>query len=143
MRKLTLLFITTILAIAITSCSSSSGNGQMTSDPNGTNIKLAKEIVQLLAENKFGEVQKYYDEGLKSQSEGFIKDIWDGIISQYGSFKKEYNTRTEISQGYEIVYVTCGFEKGYADVTVQFSSLGKLAIIGSMTSYSVPESVSE
>jgi len=132
MRKLQILLLISVLTLNLAACGSSeeTSSGPITTATQSNSINAAKKIIVLLSQKKYSEVKSYYDDSLKSQTDDLVAIVWNDIINKYGAFKKEYDSRSEISQGFEIVYVTCGFEKGYADVTVQFSSPERLAIIG-------------
>lgn len=139
MKKIIVLILLVLFCGILSSCSAGTGspNAQMTEIQKGTNIKLAKKIVLLMSQKKYDDIKKYYDDYLKSQSNDQLKVIWESITAENGPFIKEYNTRSEISQGYEVVYVTCKFKKGFIDVILQFSAPGKLSIIDHIITYNV------
>ncbi|MGZ5423852.1 MAG: alpha/beta hydrolase, partial [Candidatus Aminicenantales bacterium] len=60
-----------------------------------------------------------------------IKAMWTKQLpAQVGAFKKQAGTRRDQLQGYEIVLVTCEFEKTTLDARVVFDKAGKIAGLG-------------
>ncbi len=57
-----------------------------------------------------------------------LEPMWTKQLpAQIGAFKKQAGTRREQLQGYEIVLVTCEFEKATLDARVVFDKSGKIA----------------
>jgi len=60
-----------------------------------------------------------------------LEPMWTKQLpAQVGAFKKQTAARREELQGYEIVLVTCEFEKATLDARVVFDKAGKIAGIG-------------
>ena len=55
-----------------------------------------------------------------------LKTIWESVLDRYGPFQKIVGSRTETRGPYEIVYVTCQFEKDKLDVRLVYSKEKKL-----------------
>ncbi len=56
-----------------------------------------------------------------------LKQTWEALISQCGAFQKRQGSRTGKLQPYDIVYVTCQFEKTSLDAKIVFSPSGKIS----------------
>ncbi len=59
---------------------------------------------------------------IKAMPEVRLKETWQQLLGQVGAFKSQLGSRTDTSQGYRIVYVTCEFEKAVIDVRVVFNA---------------------
>jgi hypothetical protein len=51
-----------------------------------------------------------------------LRELWQDIEKQAGSFQKRLGTRMEVEQGYQVVFVTCQFERTNLDMKVVFDS---------------------
>lgn len=86
-------------------------------------IAQAKEFVDLMVKGEFSRAVENFDSVMsKAMPEEKLKEVWQTVIKQAGPFKKQKGTRTETLPKYDIVYVTCQFEKGDLDVKVVFNS---------------------
>jgi dienelactone hydrolase len=56
-----------------------------------------------------------------------LEELRDALNAQVGAFKRQAGTRTEEAAPYDIVYVTCEFEKMTLDAKVVFDSGGQIA----------------
>ena len=63
----------------------------------------------------------------KALPEEKLKEYWDSLTKDHGSFRQMSETRTEKIQQYDVVYVTCVFERGTLDVEVVFNSRNKIS----------------
>ncbi len=85
-------------------------------------IAQAKEFVDLMAKGEFSRAVENFDSVMsKAMPEAKLKEVWQTVINQAGPFKKQKGTRTETLPKFDIVYVTCEFEKGDLDVKVVFN----------------------
>jgi dienelactone hydrolase len=86
-------------------------------------IPAAQAFVDQLIQGDFAAAVKPFDDAmLKAMPEAKLKDTWQQLLGQVGAFKSQLGTRTETSQGYRIVYVTCEFEKSVIDIQVVFNA---------------------
>jgi len=87
----------------------------------------AKHFVELLEKEQFatavGEFDPVMTRALPAEK---LDEVWTTILGQVGSFKKQVGTRTAKAGKYEIVFVTCEFEKATLDVKVVFTADGKV-----------------
>jgi len=95
-------------------------------------VELAEQIVQLLSQGDYGGVVEHFDltmrEALPAEK---LKETWAEITRQAGSFRRRIGTRTDKSSqrppGYEIVFVTCQFERTVLDCQVVLNPQGKIS----------------
>lgn len=90
-------------------------------------IALARSVVASLAKGDFAGVVKHFDATMKAAlPEEKLRQVWESLIAQLGPFKRQVSVRTEKVQQYDVVFVTCEFEKsslyGKLDVKVVFNS---------------------
>ncbi len=86
-------------------------------------ISLAKEFVEMLAIEDYSNVVKKFDDTMKSaMPQDKVQDAWQSLIAQVGPFKKQVGVRQTKEQGYDVVFVTCEFEKATLDIQVVFDS---------------------
>ena len=50
-----------------------------------------------------------------------IKAAWESLLAQAGEFQKVTGVRQAKEQGYDVVYVTCAFEKSELNVKVVYN----------------------
>lgn len=89
---------------------------------------LAKEFVDLLAKEDFSKAVENFDSVMtKEMPEEKLKEVWRSIKGKVGSFKKQIRVRTETLPKFEIVFVTCEFEKATFDIKVVFNKKKQIA----------------
>jgi uncharacterized protein len=87
-----------------------------------------KEFVDLLAQQDFAAAAARYDATMKAAlPETKLRETWEALQAQAGPFQKQLRARTEKVQGYDVVLVTCQFEKMTLDTKVVFDSNRKVA----------------
>jgi len=92
----------------------------------------ARGLLEALAKGDFKLATQDFDETmLKVFGPENIELMWKTQLpAQVGAFKKQIASRREQLQGYEIVLVTCEFEKMSLDARVVFDKAGKIAGLG-------------
>jgi dienelactone hydrolase len=104
-------------------------------------IAAGKEFVDLLAKQDFAAAVARYDATMKAAlPEAKLRETWEGLQAQVGPFQKQLRARTEKVQGYDVVLVTCQFEKMALDTKVVFDSERKVAGLFFVPSQSTAES---
>jgi fermentation-respiration switch protein FrsA (DUF1100 family) len=85
-------------------------------------ISIAEEFVVALENGHYDDSVKHFDETMaKLAPPEKMKEVWKTLIKQVGSFKKQKGVWTESLPKYDIVYVTCEFEKATLDIKVVFN----------------------
>lgn len=89
---------------------------------------FAKEFVSMLAKGEFLSATKTFDATMeKALSSDQLQQLWTTLISQVGQYQRQIATRKQIIPLYEIVLVTCEFERATLDVKVVLDTAGKVA----------------
>jgi dienelactone hydrolase len=88
----------------------------------------AKAFVDFLAKNDFTRAVGYFDSTMKTVlPEEKLAQTWVSLITQTGVFKRQIGARIEKISGYEVVFVTCEFEKVSCDIKVVFNQAKRVA----------------
>lgn len=90
--------------------------------------KDATSFVALLAKGGFTEAVNAFDTTMRDAlPELKLRDVWNSLIAQTGAFVKQRATRIDRTGGYQIVFVTCEFERANLDAKVVYNAEGKVA----------------
>jgi len=99
--------------------------------PTNENIEPnapTNELVELLANQQFSAVTEDFNETLKNEvPPEKLEEAWKATIDQMGPFKRQIGLRTEKQADYDVVSVTCEFEKGALDVQIAYNSEKQVA----------------
>jgi dienelactone hydrolase len=88
----------------------------------------AQAFVTAQSKGDFAAATKDFDEVMKKASPADkMETTWKAVQKQVGPFQKQLSTRTETVGKYDVVYVTCKFEKMDLDVRVVFNREGQIA----------------
>ena len=92
----------------------------------------ARELLTAMENGDFQLAVRNFDETmLRLSGPVKLETMWKKQLpAQLGAFKKQGSARREQLQGYEIVLVTCEFEKASLDARVVFDKAGKVAGLG-------------
>lgn len=91
-------------------------------------VSSAKAFVDLLVNKDFSSAEGYFHDTVKAAlPEEKLKGTWTSLITQAGAFKRQVGTRTEKISGYDVVFVTCEFEKASVDIKVVFNQAKQVA----------------
>jgi uncharacterized protein len=91
-------------------------------------VEMAKMFVTHMSGGQFEKAVQPFDQTMgKVLPEAKLKEVWNGLTKEHGSFQSMSETRTEKIQQYDVVYVTCVFECGALDAKVVFNSQNKIA----------------
>lgn len=85
---------------------------------------LAQEFVDHVSKGEYAAAEDYFDSNMKSlMPASKLSDTWQLIQSQVGSYKGRTATKTaDKIQGFDVVLVTCQFEKTTLDAQLAFDS---------------------
>ncbi|MBN2620671.1 DUF3887 domain-containing protein [candidate division WOR-3 bacterium] len=82
----------------------------------------AQDFVTMLSQGDYIGCVATFDETMKTGlPEPKLQEAWNTIQIQVGNFEKQIGLRQTREAGYEVVYVTCQFEKGKIDVKVVYN----------------------
>lgn len=86
------------------------------------------ELVELLANQQFSAVTEDFNETMKNAlPPEKLEEAWKATIDQMGPFKRQIGLRTEKQADYDVVSVTCEFEKGALDVKISYNDEKQIA----------------
>ena len=101
---------------------------QLDKPPFDELISLAKEFVVSLENGRYDESVKHFDETMaKLAPPEKMQEVWEMVMKQVGPFKSQTGVWTESIPKYDIVYVTCEFEKATLDIKVVFNKDKKIS----------------
>ena len=104
------------------------GTQQKSPFPMEELISKAKEFVRSLEKGDYEASVKDFDETMtKLVSPEKMKQVWETVLKQVGKLKQQKGVRTESVPNYDIVYVTCEFDKAALDVKVVFNKKKQIA----------------
>ena len=91
-------------------------------------IKAAKDFVKLLEKRDFSRAVRCFDSTMKSAmpKEKLIA-TWDTVLAKAGPFKKQVAANKLKHQQFEVVFVTCEFERATLNVQVVLNSEKKVS----------------
>jgi len=123
MKTYILLISALLLTISFISC------GEKKDGPKvGDLTALATEFVESLVKEDFANAVKNFDSTMKGvMSEEKLQEVWQGLLAQSGSFKKQTGVRQTQEQGFNIVFVTCEFEKSTLNIKVVFNDASEIS----------------
>ena len=89
---------------------------------------LAKDLVNALASGEYKETVENFDGTMKKALPAEkLQQVWNSIIAQAGPFVEQAGTRREKILLYDVIFVTCKFEKGVLDAKVVFDRKKQIA----------------
>ncbi|MGB3477727.1 MAG: DUF3887 domain-containing protein [bacterium] len=123
MKTYILLISVLVLTISFISC------GEKKDGPEvGDLTPLATGFVELLVKEDFANAAKNFDNTMKGvMPEAKLQEAWQGLLAQSGSFKKQTGVRQTQEQGFNIVLVTCEFEKSTLNIKVVFNNANEIS----------------
>lgn len=101
---------------------------QELSDEHAIIETMAKDLVEALLEGDYERATENFDETMKKALPAAkLREVWNSIIAQMGPFVEQTGIRREKIQQYDVIFVTCKFEKGVLDTKVVFNSSKQVA----------------
>ena len=86
-----------------------------------------RTVVMEMVARHFDKVVPLFDERVaKVLTVEKLAQSWDTLLNQTGNFQSIEKVRREEKQGYQIVYVTCSFQKGKWDIISVFDAQGHI-----------------
>lgn len=115
-------FILALLAFVLFIACREQGN------PEGELVPLAKEFVDVLAAGDFGRTVEYFDAKMNEVlPPAKVEEAWNMVEGKVGKFKQQLKARQIKEGGYDVVYVTCEFERSKLNVKVVFDQNKKVS----------------
>jgi len=120
--------ITALVSTLLILTSLSLSSPQKSPLPMNDLISMAKNFVKALEKGDYEEAVKNFDETMqKAAPPEKMKQVWETVLSQVGELKQQKRIRTESLPKYDVVYITCEFEKWTLDVKVVFNKKKQIA----------------
>jgi dienelactone hydrolase len=128
-------FLAGLLMLLLTGCVNLPFGGIKTAQPPEPQSVLgdqrqaeARAFLKLLVEGQFDRAAAdFTSEMLKALPPDKLKDTWDQLTRQTGTYQKETGIRVTQSGKFKVVIITVQFEKAPLDVKVTYDSNGKVA----------------
>jgi dienelactone hydrolase len=96
-------------------------------DPAAQRAARARAFVAAQARGDFTAAGRDFDDVMKKASPpDKMEAAWKAVEKQVGPFRKQLGTRAGTAGKYDVVYVTCQFEKTTLDVRVVFTRDGQI-----------------
>ena len=123
MKHYVYLFIALLLTISFISCEKKSDTQKA-----GDLTPRAEQFVKMLVSGEYESAAQDFDETMKSTLPADKLEIaWQSLIAKLGGYKRQLGLRQTKEQGYDIVFVTCEFDKGNTDIKVVFNSAKEIS----------------
>ncbi len=89
-----------------------------------TDVKaVAQAFVEALTKQDFGGAGKDFDSAMqKAMPTNKLQEMWQAMTGQIGTFQKQLSSRVEQKAPYEIVWITCQFQKLTVDFKIVFNT---------------------
>src|ERR1700739_3501568 len=84
---------------------------------------IGKTLVKFMAAGHFDKAVEPFDATMKRVLPADkLKTVWDGLIAQCGPLVQIAGVRTEQVKSYDVVFVTCEFQRAKLDAKIVFTS---------------------
>jgi hypothetical protein len=126
-----------LCALALVACGSGSTprlprpggaahNATMTGDD--TVATRGKDVVEKLASGAHGEVYGWFDEAMRAaMTEEALAELWPSVVARVGPFQAIQGVQAGRHDRFDIVTVTCAFDKALLDVRVVLDDKGRVS----------------
>lgn len=119
MKKQMSLVLSLVILFSIPSALLAAGN---------KNVKTARQVIELLNKGEYKSIISRFDSAMtKAAPEPRLKAIWNTLTGETGKLQKELGNTVSHYDSYEIVVVTCRFEKMDMDVKLVFDKNDRIA----------------
>ena len=103
-------------------------SGAHTPTVSGNKIDLSSQVMQLLVQRKYPELESRMNATVKSQVPiDQLQAIWDGLTPQVGSYKRTTGTEVISVNNIPVYVVHAEFEKALVDVRLAFDGTDQLS----------------
>jgi hypothetical protein len=122
--KKRILSLSVVLVLLAGAAAGPAQQKEVSDDP----VTRAKAFVEMLASGDFAGATKRFDATMSAAMPSEkLRAVWMALNAQTGAFKGQTGVRTEKVKQYDVVFVTCAFEKAVLDAKVVFNSAGQIA----------------
>lgn len=99
---------------------------------------IATAFVDQLAHGEFETAREHFDKTMRMLSADRLGKIWNGLIPDAGGFVERAGTREESMGTFDIIYVTCRFERKSLDAKVVFDTAAQITGLFFVPTYTPP-----
>ncbi|MBF0546615.1 MAG: DUF3887 domain-containing protein [Candidatus Riflebacteria bacterium] len=90
--------------------------------------KVAETFIDLLSQRNFEQAANAFDNKVKQLlPPEKLQEAWESVIRANGALKNRTVNRFEKARGFEVIYITCEFERANLDAKVVFDESKKIA----------------
>lgn len=126
MKTKPLTLFSAVLVLSL--CSGRASAAESNHADTGPRVPAAVEFIGLLNKQDFATAVTHFDATMKKVlPEAKLGDTWRAILEQAGPFKKILGTRSMQQAGFDVVFVTCEFERAILDAKVVFGTTGQIS----------------
>ena len=123
MKHYTHLLVSLLLAVSFISCGEK-GDSQKAGDYTS----LAEQFVKMLVNEEYEKAAQSFDKTMENTLTADKLEIaWQNLTTQVGHYKRQLGVRQTKDQGYDIVFVSCEFEKNNADIKIVFNNAKEIS----------------
>ncbi len=85
------------------------------------------QILELLINRQFAAVTESFDDTMKSLlTADSLQEMWDSVTAGAGPFVRQLGLRSEKQLNYDVLFVTCEFEKGPSDMKLVYNDKNQI-----------------
>jgi len=108
--------------------------------PSSEIAASAAQFVDLLVKEDFAGAVARFDATMKTAlPEPKLRETWQALLAKTGPFQKQLGARATKLAGYDVVLVTCQFERTALDTKVVFDAKGRVAGLFFVPSHAAAE----
>ena len=116
------------ICLALAVAAMAVGKVAAASPPETNLVASATQLVELLAAGNFSNAVSRFDATMRAAlPEPKLREAWQAVLKQAGPFQKQVRTRVLKQAGYDIVLVSCRFERAALDTRVVLDAKGQVA----------------
>jgi dienelactone hydrolase len=124
-----------------------SSNTTVTSGNKDMTAKLTEkgqDLINNLQMGNYKAAEESFDEVMKAQLPmDKLKVMWESIIVKFGKLIEQQGTRHDVLGGFDIIYITCKFEKQTWDMKLAFNNSSQVSGLFFVPTIAVPKGMVE
>jgi uncharacterized protein len=96
--------------------------------PELENQRVAQQLVDAFAQGDYRAATVNFNAQMRSALPvDELKTVWESLIGQVGSFKQKQTARTESTQGSEVIFIPCQFERAILEAKIVLNAQHQVA----------------
>jgi hypothetical protein len=90
-------------------------------------METAEKFMGLLTQGRYDEAQVFFSNSMQEMLAGDqLKNTWNNNLEEVGAFEEILEIRGEIEEPFELITITCLFEKTRANIKMVIAEDGKI-----------------